>query len=78
VAGILIVRAISSLSANRILAIGNVISVTVNVGLNWLFMRRIGVAGIALSTSVMYLVAFFYLYLSYSRRLARLRAEDAA
>ena len=75
VAGILIVRAISSLSANRILAYGNVISLTVNVALNWLFMRWIGVAGIALSTSVMYVVAFLYLYLSYTRRLARLRAE---
>jgi putative peptidoglycan lipid II flippase len=73
VAGILAVRAISAMSVNRVLVWGNVINCAVNIGLNWLFMRWLGVAGIALSTSVMYAVSFSYLYWSYSRRLAALR-----
>jgi putative peptidoglycan lipid II flippase len=71
-AGILLVRTISSLSANRILMWGAVVSLVVNVAFNLLFMRWLGVAGIALSTSVMYLVSFTFLYFSYSRLLTRL------
>jgi putative peptidoglycan lipid II flippase len=68
-AGILAVRAISAMSANKVLVWGNAINGVVNIALNLLFMRWLGVAGIALSTSVMYAVSFAYLYSSYSRRL---------
>ncbi len=61
-AGILVVRTISSLSANQILIWGNVLNLTVNVAFNLLFMPSLGVAGIALSTSVMYLASFAFLY----------------
>jgi putative peptidoglycan lipid II flippase len=72
VAGILVVRAISSLSANQILIRGAVLNLAVNVAFNLLFMRWLGVAGIALSTSVMYLGSFTFLYFSYSRLLRQL------
>jgi putative peptidoglycan lipid II flippase len=74
-AGILVVRTISSLSANQILIWGNVLNLTVNVALNLLFMRSLGVAGIALSTSVMYLVSLAFLYAGYSRTVGRLQGE---
>jgi putative peptidoglycan lipid II flippase len=58
---ILIVRLISSLQANHVLMWGAVINVFLNVILNYLFMQWLGVAGIALSTSVVYSVSFCYL-----------------
>jgi len=69
--GILHVRLISSLKANRLLFWGTCISVVVNVGMNLLFMRWLGVAGIALSTSTVYIVSFCYLRLSLLRELRR-------
>jgi putative peptidoglycan lipid II flippase len=74
-AGILVVRTISSLSANQILIWGNVLSLTTNVVFNLLFMRWLGVAGITLSTSVMYVFAFAFLYFSYSRLLRQLEGN---
>jgi len=59
---ILIVRMISSLMLNRIMLYGNIISVILNVGLNYLFAQQFGVAGIALSTSCVYLVSFIFLF----------------
>ncbi|MDR4499808.1 MAG: murein biosynthesis integral membrane protein MurJ [Candidatus Scalindua sp.] len=67
IAGILVVRLISSMLANYILMIANIISVILNVVLNYLFMKKIGVAGIALSTSCVYIVACLFLYLSWWR-----------
>ena len=65
-ASILVVRLISSLRANHILMFGAIISVTVNFTLNYALMRPFGVAGIALSTSAVYLVSF--LFVSYNWR----------
>ncbi len=67
VAGILVVRLISSALANHILLIGNIISVVLSVFLNYLFIKILGVAGIALSTSCVYLGSFLFLYLSWRR-----------
>jgi putative peptidoglycan lipid II flippase len=75
-ASIVVVRTISSLSSNRLLMYGAVVSCALNVVLNYVFMQWLGVAGIALSTSVMYLVSFGYLFISYARRLARLRVRS--
>ena len=58
---ILFVRMISSLQANRLLIWGTVISVVVNISLNYILMKFMGVAGIALSTSVVYAVSAAYL-----------------
>ncbi len=59
--GTSIVRALSALQLNRILFIGTLISVIANITLNLLFMRWLGIAGIALSTSVVYLLACIFL-----------------
>lgn len=67
IAGILVVRLISSMLANYILMIGNILSVVLNVMLNYLFMKKIGVAGIALSTSCVLIVSCLFLYLSWWR-----------
>ena len=61
ITGILVVRLISALLQNKILFYGNIISVILNISLNYIFMQRMGVAGIALSTSLVYLVSFCFL-----------------
>jgi putative peptidoglycan lipid II flippase len=58
---ILYVRAISSLKRNHLIMWGTLISVSANVGLNLLFMKIIGVPGIALSTSVVLAISCVYL-----------------
>jgi putative peptidoglycan lipid II flippase len=68
--GILLVRLVASLRANRILAAAAAVNVVVNVVLNYILMRWIGVAGIALSTSVVYIVSFLFVYVALRRRLA--------
>lgn len=59
--GMLAVRMIAALKKTVVLVWGAVISLVVNVTLNYVFMRFWGVAGIALSTSVVYAVSMFYL-----------------
>ena len=66
-ASILLVRLVSAMLANHILMIANIISIFLNVGLNYLFMKKLGVAGIALSTSCVYLVSFLFLLFSWRR-----------
>ncbi len=76
--GILYVRLISALQANRLLTIGSAINLVVNVALNVVFMRRYGVAGIALSTAGVYAVSCVYLAVSAHRRLRVAEAESLA
>jgi putative peptidoglycan lipid II flippase len=61
VASIVVVRLISSLRANHILMWGAGINLIVNIGLNFLFIRLMGLKGIALSTSCVYLISFIFL-----------------
>lgn len=61
VCGMLHVRLISAFKANHILMWGTAISFVLNISLDYLFMNWLGVPGIALSTSVVYLVSFCYL-----------------
>lgn len=56
--GMLFVRLISALSANRVLMWISAINAVVNVTADWLLMRPLGVAGIALSTAIVYGVSF--------------------
>lgn len=65
IAGILLVRLISALRMNHILMLGAIISLILNIVLNYIFISQIGVAGIALSTSCVYMVSFLYLYMNY-------------
>ncbi|MDQ8173535.1 MAG: lipid II flippase MurJ [Gemmatimonadota bacterium] len=74
--GILYVRLISALQANRLLTIGSAINLVVNIGLNIVFMRRYGVAGIALSTAAVYAVSCVYLAIVAHRRLRVAEAES--
>ncbi len=65
-ASILYVRLISSLGRNHLLTISTVVSILLNIGLNYLLIRVMGVAGIALSTSIVYAVACaFLMYISH-------------
>ena len=61
VAGIVVVRLISALRANHILMWGAAINLIVNIGLNLLFIHYLGLKGIALSTSFVYLISFLFL-----------------
>lgn len=72
IAAILIVRMISPIKENQILLYGNIISMVLNVTLNYILMQWIGVAGIALSTSIVLLIAFCYLSLVLNRKFGRI------
>ncbi len=74
--GVLNVRMISALRANAVLMWGALGSLAVNVGLNLVFMRILGVAGIALSTSMVYMLSCSYSVLMVRRVAGRRR--DAA
>lgn len=76
VLGMLYVRLISALKANRALMWGAGINLMVNILCSYLFMKWLGVAGIALSISLMYLVSCCYLMLV-SLRLLKGVSEDA-
>jgi putative peptidoglycan lipid II flippase len=75
--GNLYVSAISSLRRNQILMWGTTIAISVNVLLNLLFMRILGLPGIALSTSGVYLVNLFYLRFMLIRALREHEATEA-
>lgn len=70
--GIVIVRLLSAVLGGRLLLVGNLLSVALNVALNVLFVRWMGVKGIALSTSAVYLVSFGFLWTAWRRRRMRL------
>lgn len=71
--GMLHVRLVSALRANHVLLWGTCISVVVNFLLNLFFMRLIGVAGIALSTSLVHVIQLVYLRLMGARLLRNRR-----
>ena len=58
--GILMVRLISSLKINRILMQAAIINLFLKITFNYLLMQRLGAAGIALSTTLVYVVSFIY------------------
>lgn len=62
IVSILCVRVISALQANRMLMWGAVISLTVNVMFNYLFMQWWKVNGIAMASSLMYLTSCLFLW----------------
>jgi len=67
--GILFVRLISSIQANYILMWGTVISFILNITLDYLLMRILGVAGIALSTTLVYMTSCVFLWVMLHRKL---------
>ena len=71
IAGILVVRLISSLRANHILMWGAALNLLANISLNYLLMRWFGVAGIAFSTSIVYLLSLVYCWAMLNRLMPR-------
>jgi putative peptidoglycan lipid II flippase len=76
--GILFVRMISSLQVNHVLLWNTIIGFTVNVVLNYLLMSVMGVAGIALSTSLVYAACCTFLATALYRKLRRIELETSA
>jgi putative peptidoglycan lipid II flippase len=58
--GILMVRLISSLNMNAILLQAAIINLLCKIAFNYLLMQRLGAAGIALSTTLVYVVSLIY------------------
>lgn len=73
---ILTVRLISALKANQILMWGAVFNLVVNIVFNLIFMRVWGVAGIALSTSVVYFVSLIYLSFAIKYKFYKLQVDS--
>jgi putative peptidoglycan lipid II flippase len=67
-AGIMLVRAINALHANRVLAVLGIIFLPLNAWLDFVFMKRWGCFGIGLSTSVVYCCTAVILYLVVGKR----------
>lgn len=73
---ILVVRLSSTLQMGKILMWGSVANMIVNVSLNYLLMQWLGVAGIALSTSFVYLFSFLFLLFFLVKNLRALEIHD--
>ena len=73
---ILFVRVISAMRLNQFLLVGNVVTVVMNGLLDYVLMRRMGVAGIALATSVVYIAMFGLLSLAVFHSISRAAATS--
>jgi putative peptidoglycan lipid II flippase len=73
--GTLVVRLISSLKGNRILMWGAVLNLFVNITLGYCLTRWLGVAGLALATSGVYLISASFLMFMCFRHLKQTEAE---
>jgi putative peptidoglycan lipid II flippase len=71
VANILVVRLISSLQSNHILMWVSAFNLTINIILNYVFVQWMGIKGIALSTSCVYLFSFLYTLYSVNKKLKK-------
>jgi len=71
--GILIARLISSLRANNILLRAAMINLFLKIIFNYFLMHRLGVAGIALSTTLVYLISFIFCFIMLYRKMHALR-----
>ena len=69
VCGMMFVRVVSSMVENHILMIASLLNLGINVLLNYLFMQRWGVVGIALSTAAVYTFSCGYLMTMVYRRM---------
>lgn len=74
----LVVRLISAMRQNQILIVGSACNLAINIGLNYLFMQWLGVSGIALSTSFVYMFSFFFLLFFVLRNLKSIDKLDLA
>lgn len=75
VAAILVVRLISSIRFNHILMWVSGFNLIINTTLNYIFMQYLGIKGIALSTSCVYIFGFFYVLYFLHKRLKQIEIE---
>lgn len=75
--GILFVRLISAAGSNHLLMVGALLNLALNVVLNYVFMQRLGVAGIALSTACVYCFSCGFLVIVSFRTFPGLRKTGA-
>jgi putative peptidoglycan lipid II flippase len=68
---LLLIRLINSMGQNHILSLVSGFNLIVNISLNYIFMQWIGVKGIALSTSFVYIFSFLILFAFVNRKLAK-------
>jgi putative peptidoglycan lipid II flippase len=73
--GILIVRLISAMKANQVLMWGAGLSLVINLLADYLLMKVFGVAGISLSTSIVYFSSFMFLILTLRFMYGRINAS---
>ncbi len=58
----LVVRLIAAMQSNHLMMWGSACNLAINIGMNYLLMQWMGVAGIALSTSIVYCFSFLFLW----------------
>lgn len=76
ISAIFVVRLINSLGVNHFLAWGSSINLLANIAANYAFVQWIGVKGIALSTSCVYLISFVFLYTLTKKHLQKISLEN--
>ncbi len=71
----LITRLISSLRYNQLLMFGSMITLPLNIIMNYVLMQYYGLLGIAMSTVIAYAVSLVFLSVGLHRKLSRLRKD---
>lgn len=69
--GIVLVRVAVAMRMNRLMLLGGILNLTINVVMNYLLMKPLGVTGIALSTALVYLGSACYFSAAIGQRLRR-------
>jgi putative peptidoglycan lipid II flippase len=77
VAGMVLVRLLSALGRNFLLMLFGVIMVGTNTVADIILMQFLGVAGIALSTSLVFVVSFLLLYFGAKRAVPTIKVRSA-
>ena len=75
--GMVMVRLLSALKYNKALLFVSALNIVTNISFNLLFMRWMGIAGIALSTSCVYLISSVILFVIVRKKLRVSAAEIA-
>jgi len=76
VSGILVVRLISAMQLNQILMLASGFNLAINIFLNYLFMQWLGIKGIALSTSCVYVFSCLYIFSFANKKLREVANES--
>ena len=74
IGNLLMLRIITSMSKSQILSYVSALNLIINIALNYIFMQWIGVKGIALSTSCVYIISFIMLNLFVNQQLSKYKS----